>query len=35
MGDTQQWIGTFRAGGLTMPWGEDYIWQVPVGKRPG
>src|SRR5262249_40126165 len=20
----------FREGGMTMPWGEDYVWQVPV-----
>ena len=34
MGDTSQWISLFREDGMTMPWGEDYIWQVPVGKRP-
>ena len=33
MGDTHHWISTFREGGLTMPWGEDYIWQVPVGTQ--
>jgi hypothetical protein len=31
LGDTHHWISTFREGGMTMPWGEDYIWQVPVG----
>jgi hypothetical protein len=33
LGDTSQWISTFREDGLTMPWGEDYIWQVPVGTQ--
>ena len=33
MGDTHHWISTFREGGMTMPWGEDYIWQVPVGTQ--
>jgi hypothetical protein len=32
LGDTHQWITLFREGGLTMPWGEDYIFQVPVGS---
>ncbi len=31
LGDTHHWISMFREGGMTMPWGEDYIWQVPVG----
>jgi hypothetical protein len=35
LGDTSHWISVFREGGMTMPWGEDYIWQVPVGNRPG
>lgn len=26
-----QWIDCFRQSGMTMPWSEDYIWQVPVG----
>jgi hypothetical protein len=30
MGTTHQWISLFREGGLTMPWGEDYTFQVPV-----
>ncbi len=33
LGDTSQWISLFREGGMTMPWGEDYIWQVPVGTQ--
>ncbi len=32
LGDTHQWISLFREGGMTMPWGEDYIFQVPVGS---
>jgi hypothetical protein len=33
LGPTHMWIGLFREGGMTMPWGEDYIWQVPVGTQ--
>jgi hypothetical protein len=33
LGDTHHWISLFREGGMTMPWGEDYIWQVPVGTQ--
>jgi hypothetical protein len=33
LGPTHQWISLFREGGMTMPWGEDYIWQVPVGTQ--
>ncbi len=33
LGDTHQWISLFREGGMTMPWGEDYVWQVPVGTQ--
>jgi hypothetical protein len=33
LGSTHQWISVFREGGMTMPWGEDYIWQVPVGSQ--
>lgn len=32
LGDTHHWISIFREEGMTMPWGEDYIWQVPVGS---
>lgn len=32
LGETHHWISLFREGGMTMPWGEDYIWQVPVGS---
>ena len=33
LGPTHHWISVFREGGLTMPWGEDYIFQVPVGSQ--
>ena len=33
IGQTHHWISLFREGGMTMPWGEDYIWQVPVGTQ--
>jgi hypothetical protein len=33
MGETHHWISVFREEGMTMPWGEDYIWQVPVGTQ--
>lgn len=31
LGPTHHWVSVFREDGMTMPWGEDYIWQVPVG----
>jgi len=33
LGETHHWISLFREDGMTMPWGEDYIWQVPVGTQ--
>jgi len=33
LGEVHQWITLFRRGGMTMPWSEDYIWQVPVGTH--
>jgi hypothetical protein len=33
LGDTHHWISVFREGGMSMPWGEDYIFQVPVGTQ--
>ncbi|MFN4260255.1 MAG: beta-galactosidase trimerization domain-containing protein [Gemmataceae bacterium] len=33
LGDTYHWISVFREEGMTQPWGEDYIWQVPVGTQ--
>jgi len=32
LGPTHQWISLFREDGMTMPWGEDYIFQVPVAS---
>ena len=32
LGKVFQWVSCFREDGLTMPWAEDYIWQVPVGS---
>ncbi|HPP08903.1 MAG TPA: hypothetical protein PK303_07280, partial [bacterium] len=32
LGEVFQWINCFREDGLTMPWAEDYIWQIPVGS---
>ncbi|MAE71755.1 MAG: hypothetical protein CME06_14960 [Gemmatimonadetes bacterium] len=26
---SRKWIEIFREGGMTMPWSEDYLWQVP------
>lgn len=31
LGETFKWVSCFRQDGLTLPWSEDYIWQVPVG----
>jgi len=33
LGETHHWISIFREDGMTMPWGEDYIFQVPVGTQ--
>jgi hypothetical protein len=30
LGEVFKWVSVFRDGGMTMPWSEDYIWQVPV-----
>ncbi|MBW3597165.1 MAG: beta-galactosidase trimerization domain-containing protein [Planctomycetes bacterium] len=31
LGETYKWVSVFREEGMTLPWSEDYIWQVPVG----
>ena len=31
LGEIFKWVTCFRQGGMTLPWSEDYIWQVPVG----
>ncbi|MBL8794691.1 MAG: beta-galactosidase trimerization domain-containing protein [Planctomycetia bacterium] len=33
LGPTHHWISLFREDGMTMPWGEDYIFQVPMGSQ--
>ncbi|HET6882518.1 MAG TPA: beta-galactosidase trimerization domain-containing protein [Pirellulales bacterium] len=33
LGETHQWVTLFRLGGMTMPWSEDWIFQVPVGTQ--
>lgn len=32
LGQVFQWVTCFREDGMTLPWGEDYIWQLPVGS---
>jgi hypothetical protein len=31
LGEVFKWVSVFRDSGMTLPWSEDYIWQVPVG----
>ncbi len=31
LGEVFKWVSVFRESGMTLPWSEDYIWQVPVG----
>jgi len=33
LGETHMWTTLFRRQGMTLPWSEDYIWQVPVGTQ--
>ena len=33
LGEAHQWITLFRQSGMTMPWSEDYTWQIPVGSQ--
>ena len=33
LGETFSWVSLFREGAMTMPWSEDYIWQVPIGSQ--
>ncbi len=30
LGEVYKWIEVFREEGMTLPWSEDYIWQIPV-----
>jgi hypothetical protein len=32
LGNVSQWVTTFRDDALTLPWSEDYVWQVPVAS---
>ncbi|MEI7437172.1 MAG: beta-galactosidase trimerization domain-containing protein, partial [bacterium] len=32
LGEVYKWINCFRQDGMTLPWAEDYVWQVPVGS---
>lgn len=32
LGEVFKWVTCFREDGMTLPWSEDYIWQVPVGS---
>ncbi|MDA1017259.1 MAG: beta-galactosidase trimerization domain-containing protein, partial [Planctomycetota bacterium] len=31
LGEVFKWVSVFRESGMTLPWSEDYIWQVSVG----
>ncbi len=31
LGEVHKWVTLFRKQGMTMPWSEDYIWQLPMG----
>ena len=33
LGETYQWIRTFKEGGSTLPWAEDWQWQTPLGTQ--
>jgi len=33
VGEVHKWVTMFREGGMTMPWSEDYIWQLPMGTQ--
>ncbi len=33
LGETHKWIGSFREEAMTLPWSEDYAWQVPIGTQ--
>lgn len=33
LGEVFKWVSCFRQDGMTLPWSEDYIWQVPVGTQ--
>jgi len=31
LGEVYKWVTVFRKSGMTLPWSEDYIWQLAVG----
>ncbi len=33
IGPVHTWVTLFREGGMTMPWSEDYAWQLPIGSQ--
>lgn len=33
LGQVFQWVNCFRDEGLTLPWAEDYAWQIPIGTQ--
>lgn len=33
LGEAHKYITVFRRGAMTMPWGEDYAWQIPIGTQ--
>jgi len=33
LGTVSQWVTCFREDGLTLPWSEDYAWQLPIGSQ--
>lgn len=33
LGHVHQWVTLFRQGGMTMPWSEDWIFQMAVGSQ--
>jgi hypothetical protein len=33
LGQVHQWVTMFREGAMTMPWSEDYAWQLPIGSQ--
>jgi hypothetical protein len=33
LGNAFQWLRTFKEGGSTLPWSEDWQWQTPIGSQ--
>ncbi len=32
LGEVYKWVEVFQDEGMTLPWSEDYIWQIPVAS---